>query len=362
MKKLIFILITCIFVCTACYPTGENPIRENNIQSLTELNTSNLSNVEFDFSCDENYNNSYPLLTARWKSTGNMIEKIEEIFLYNENKGKYNKKEENLPSVRSSNANTYTIYDFNNNGYLLYDTGCIGFIKDSDKCELNGYLEIDSCSNVLLTSDNMRRYFNADILDDFDYNDLVTKSNEIINSFSIPAEETPEAYAVDKNAIQNLPYGQPEVYENFSEDDEAYILHYRQMFEGLPLTYFRTHSNAREAQGIKPLVSFVYSREGLEYFDADLIEITEKGNNVNVCPFIEAAASVKNHIENLYSENNEQITVNGGELNYISEVDYNKNTISLKPVWIFTKESKFEDNTPYFEPIIIDAANAQLYD
>lgn len=362
MKKLIFALITCIFVCTACYPTGENPIRENNVQTLTELNTSSLPNVEFNFSCDENYNESYPLLTAKWRNVDDIANTIEEIFLYNKNNGKYNKKEENLPSVRALNENNYTIYYLDNDGCLVYDTGCISFLKDYYKYENNGYSNVDGCNGVLYTPENMKKYFNLDALDNFNKDDITAKSNEIIKSLSVPVKEIPEVYAVDKKSMQKLPYIQPENYESFSKEDEFYVLHYRHFFEGLPLTYFQSHSNAKEAQGISPLVSFVYSRDGLEYFNADLIGITEKGNNINVCSFNEAAASVKTHIENLYSENNEQVIVTGGELNYISEVDYSKNIISLKPAWIFTKESTFEDNTPYYEPIIIDAANAQLYD
>lgn len=291
-----------------------------------------------------------------------MANTIEEIFLYNENNGKYNKKEENLPSVRASNENSYTIYYFDNEGYFLYDTGCIGFTKDAYKRDNSGYSEAESCNDVFYTPNNMKKYFKDNVLNDFDLDDIITKSNNIINQLSISVEKNPKVYAINKNTMQNLLYNRQDQYENFSKDNEAYILHYRQFFEELPLTYFWSHSNAREAQGIRPLVSFIYSRDGLEYFNTDLIEITKKGNDVNVCSFNEAATSVKKHIENLYSENNEQVIVTGGELNYISEVDYSKNTISLKPAWIFTKESTFEDNTPYYEPIIIDAANAQLYD
>lgn len=362
MKKTILVLlIICITLCTACYPTGENPIRENDVQTLTELNTSNLPNVKYDFSCDENYNENYPLLTAAWENIDHITDKIEEIFLYGENNGQYIKKEDNLQSVRNSNLNNYTIYDFDNAGYLLYDTGCISFVKNAYKRDSSGYGEVESCNNVFYTPENMKKHFNLNTLDNFDQDEIIAKSDEIIKSLSIQTEAEPEIYAVDKNAIQNLPYGQPELYENFEIEDEAYILHYRQIFEGLPLTYFQSHSNTKEISGIIPLVSFVYSRDGLEYFNADLIEITQKGDSVNVCSFNEAASSVKAHIENLYSENNEQVTVKGGELNYISEVDYSKNIISLKPAWIFTKESVFDDNTPYFEDIIIDATNAQLY-
>ena len=86
------------------------------------------------------------------------------------------------------------------------------------------------------------------------------------------------------------------------------------------------------------------------------------GEHIYTFEYETAISAAKSYVENTKLYNSEIVNVSGGELNYITEYDYIDHVVNIKPVWIFIKESLFNDRKPFYDSIIIDALTGNKYE
>ena len=367
MKKIICVTLALLMLlCTACYPTGEEMVNSIEEIDLFEMNKSDNENITFDFNESPKYEKSYPCFTAKFVEKEKFQEQASQIFLEDQNINDYTI-QDNLTSNWNDKENTFTLYKFNlykdifndyngafalDNGYIYFDRGGIRKGYETSKSAIDDYK----------TPENVRKHYADDKTNAVDLETVKTESEDILKSLGFDITSEPEIYVINKKALESISIFKKDQLEIFKEEDEAYLIQYRKSINGLNLPAFNTFSPAKDYSSIDPWVSFIYSKNGIELFSYCPIEIVDKTENKNICSYETAISAAKSYVENTKLYNSEIVNVSGGELNYITEYDYIDHVVNIKPVWIFIKESLFNDRKPFYDSIIIDALTGNKYE
>lgn len=367
MKKIICVTLALLMLlCTACYPTGEEMVNSIEEIDLFEMNKSDNENITFDFNESPKYEKSYPCFTAKFVEKEKFQEQASQIFLEDQNINDYTI-QDNLTSNWNDKENTFTLYKFNlykdifndyngafalDNGYIYFDRGGIRKGYEASKSAIDDYK----------TPENVRKHYADDKTNAVDLETVKTESEDILKSLGFDITSEPEIYVINKKVLESISIFKKDQLEIFKEEDEAYLIQYRKSINGLNLPAFNTFSPAKDYSSIDPWVSFIYSKNGIELFSYCPIEIVDKTENKNICSYETAISAAKSYVENTKLYNSEIVNVSGGELNYITEYDYIDHVVNIKPVWIFIKESLFNDRKPFYDSIIIDALTGNKYE
>lgn len=352
MKKVFFcVLLASLISFTSCFPTGDSMITPPEFNS-DDTNSSVNSKLKFDFSVPNKSFSECSVLKATRKIWEEDV--VENIFLsYMPENTPDSPAEESLYYPGKCNYKCFECDDF----IFAYDAGMILFL--SDNCEKYDYSTLNSYYQMVCSEKEMRKIFPKDTLSSFSPDNAIKQMNEILAELSIDTEESPEVYALDSETVNNLQFD-----VNWTNEADAYMIVQKQTFDGIEFSPFDSHFEGSDKPSCSSYICGIFSSRGLEYFQCtnclDNIEIVD---SVNVCPAETAISAVKNHMNNIFSENLvEESDVTGCDLLYVNtEVD-EPYTYTFKPYWLFTQRDVFgSDMTDVYDGIFVDVEDSSIW-
>ena len=173
-----------------------------------------------------------------------------------------------------------------------------------------------------------------------------------------------EVQQIERGNSENDPGPQPE------KKDEAYILHYRQMVDGLPVDNYNQSMRSEYALDRTAVIAAVYNQEGFAtlYARGMMKNLTET-DEVNII----SAASAMNLLNDYLSQGilTKEYNIESFELTYHQFYDSETNELTLRPYWFIRIAYPFSVNvgsdsnedmreTSSYQYIYIDATTGKL--
>ncbi len=189
------------------------------------------------------------------------------------------------------------------------------------------------------------------------------------NVISLNLESLERGYAyeieqIERGDLENTPGPQPQ------KKDEAYILHYRQMVDGLPVDNYDQSMRSQYALDRTAVIAAVYNQEGFVTLSArGMMKNLTETEEVNII----SAASAMNLMNDYLSQGilTKEYNIESFELTYHQFYDSKTNELTLRPYWFIRISYPFSVNvnpegdedireTVAYQYIYIDAATGKL--
>lgn len=318
---------------SGCFPSGETPLSDKDIKDVSpeilDMVSENILPSEVS---------KINVKVMKWDTAV-----LNEMFL--KEKDYLNHYE--YPSDDFSNANYHTYMDERENGdayWLVYDQGRL---TSESRAELNqyGYGTLMSC----LETFDFGGYFDDKEIGLFSSFDAVNRANETLKKLGIANLAEPDVYALtaDKaNKLLREKYG--DEYENWTADNEIYILEYSQEYEEIPVT--ANFAAGGESGGHGSF--FIGSRIAVVVTKNEVLSINGKnlfsseysaGEKVSLnCSSEKAVKTAAEYYNNLAFPGVD-IKITDCKLVYVPFDRINENEFTLIPMWMATAVLNYND-------------------
>lgn len=144
----------------------------------------------------------------------------------------------------------------------------------------------------------------------------------------------------------------------FSEEDEAYLLHFRQMIHEIPVANFTWQSSARGVNdSTETVISAIYNEDGIYNLDVkEYYALIDEGEAQPLLNQTDALSEVIKLYQNKIISS--KVLIDQAELNYIGKMDGSER--QLIPAWIFRTVSEIDESAESityrdYQFIVIDA-------
>lgn len=351
MKAILLSLIFCS-ILTGCYPTGQKVEKadDSSVVYDEDLNASPREDIKYYFTVPEEYLHTYSAKRAH-----------EVIYDPDYVTPLFPGCTENLEleitpeTADSPELEYYYLYQKEPASYVCVDAGTVSLLTPEYN---NGcYVMFDLKGNYL-RDEKTREIVPNDKLEAFSSDESIKKLEEMIDYLGVEADPEPLILAVTDD--DNTDYFKM-WYHNTSVDEDAYIIKYRMKLDGLPVPDYGRSPLVHEDWYIPFCwIKSVFTESGMIYFDCrEVMEVTERGEEIQICSPEFAIQQVKNYIEAM----NVSCSVYGCELMVLPVADNDTDDIydyKLKPVWMFTWDKTVKEQYPDCDAIYVDAETGEI--
>lgn len=367
-KKIIVLLTT--FLCTlqlsACYPNGEKPVTEGNVNTIamnsevSEENvivTNEMLIINVDLAEVERYDGEYALFTAKLKLWDDGV--MQNLFTDGKTVIEKSEYEADLTS-----GAMHKNYSMENSWNLSYENGRVTYRNiDMNSGRLYSYF----ASAAFWQEHNM-------VLDEtFGQNELnfMTKSeaqkivDNIVTSLETNDIEIMGIYSMDAsdvNAIsenENTILRDGSAFEKWTVDDEAYIVIYKFKNDGINIAEYGVNFQSRGFDG--SYIMGIVNKDGIVDLNMQMVyDDVSTGEKVKICSAGTALNALISKYENIVLKN--VIEVSDCRLNYVVvNKDENNGIYTFSPVWTFTLRETI-GSTDWYSVELVDALTGQILD
>ena len=350
-KAILLSLLFCT-ILTGCYPTGQK-VEQAETSSIVydeDLNASPRENLKYYFTVPEEY-----LQTYSAKKAQTIIYESDYITPLFPGCTEDLELEITPETADSPDLEHYYLYQKESASFVGINAGTVSLCTPeyNDGCYVMFDLKGD-----FLRDEKTREVVPNDKLKAFSSDEAIKKLEEMIDYLGVEVHPEPIILAVtndDTDYYNNL------WYNDASVDEEAYVIKYRMALDGLPLPDYSRIPLVHEDWGIPfSRIESVFTEDGMIYFDCrEAMEITERGEEIQICTPEFAIQQVKNYVEAMTVS----CSVYGCELMvlpiYDTETD-DKYDYKLKPVWMFVWDKTKKEDYPDCDAIYVDAATGEI--
>lgn len=353
-KAILLSLIFCT-VLTGCYPTGQK-VEQAETSSIVydeDLNASPRENLKYYFTVPEEYLQTYSAKKAQtiiYESDyitplfPGCTEDLEQLIT--------------PETADSPDLEHYYLFWKGNASYVCINAGSVGLCTP----EYNDNMySLFPNKGIYLREEKEREMFPDNKLDSFSSDEAIEKMKEMADYLNADISEEPIIIAIDDEAAEILRRAEGFDIPSISKGMEAYYIRYMMTLDGLPLPDYSRSPLVHEDWGIPTsYVEGVFTSDSMIYFDCrEAMEITERGEEIQICTPEFAIQQVKNYVEAMTVS----CSVYGCELMvlpiYDTETD-DKYDYKLKPVWMFVWDKTKKEDYPDCDAIYVDAETGEI--
>lgn len=227
-------------------------------------------------------------------------------------------------------AGLYHLYTLKDGSSLFWDAGTIVFENNLEgECAAMNISKFE----VTPTEEQVREEYPLWEIEGLSSEETLAMAQDIMDKLDIPYIGEPQIYtcAGEESYCDGI---------NTYPTKDAYYVLYPTVVDGVKLPYTYTYFSGMGWEGRYGYAQFLFSADGLEYFDAEWIFDYQRKENCRIISQEQAAEIMKNTIERA-SEIGET-SISEGKLTYVANTDMNTGSSLLYPAWEFIKYYEME--------------------
>lgn len=329
--KMAVLLGLCSFFSSACYPTGEQtlPVNDDSVVKQIEDIVSGNEHLEIDVDIPE-IAIEMPKINVKvmeWNS-----DKLYKMFLASRPNLTYYE----YPSD-FFDGEIYQLYDDESSDEAYRFIVQAGFLSSQIRREFSkyGYGTMQSALDTYCFED----YFMEEGISSFSKEDAINRCAVFLKEVGITNYANPNVYAITAGKANE--YWEEKNYTEYEEwtaDDEIYILRFPIEYNGVPVT--TTCSSSRDIGGhggyfVGSYIDFITTEDEIIYMNCSTIFSPEYelGENVSInCSAENALKIAAEHYDSIVLGDND-IKILECELVYVPYEQYGEKNFTLIPMW-----------------------------
>ncbi len=332
-KKLAALAVSCSLLLTACYPSGgavvsteDNSILSQQIEDIASGN----DHLEVDDLPDENIIDELPKINVKVMEWDD--DRLNELFLKSRPDLKYYE----FPSDYYTDEN-YRLYDDETSDEAYWLVVQDGFLSSEIRRDfpIYGYGTLQSSLGTHCFND----YFTDDSISFLSRKDAINKCTALLTEVGITNYAEPNVYAITADKV-NVYWKEEKYteYEEWTSDDEIYILRFPIEYEGVPVTTVCSSSRDIGGHGgyfVGSYIDFIVDENEIIFMDCFTIFSPEyeAGENVEIkCSEENALKIAAEHYDSMVL-GGQDIKISGCELVYVPYEQRDEKNFTLIPMW-----------------------------